>query len=150
MPSTVELRIHVRAPADLVFAGATDWDAQSRWMLGTRVWATDRDGAGVGGGVAAFTGIGRLGFLDTMQITVWEPPRRCHVLHTGRVVRGTGQFEVEADGPDRSVFVWGEVLDLPLGIVGRLGWPLVRPLFLGGVRLSLRRFARWVEAGRPM
>jgi len=25
----------------------------------------------------------------------------------------------------------------------------VRPVFAAGVRLSLRRFARWVEAGRP-
>jgi hypothetical protein len=47
-----------------------------------------------------------------------------------------------------ATFVWSEDLDLPLGVVGRLGWPLVRPLFAAGVRLSLRRFARWVEAGR--
>ena len=47
------------------------------------------------------------------------------------------------------MFVWREDLELPLGALGRLGWPLVRPVFAYGVQLSLRRFARWVEAGRP-
>ena len=64
-------------------------------------------------------------------------------------MRGTGAFEVEPLGADRSRFVWREDLDLPLGLLGRLGWPLVRPVFAYGVQLSLRRFARWVEAGRP-
>ena len=148
-PAVLELRVPVQAPAAEVFAGATDWAGQSRWMLGTRVRGTARDGVGVGGGVEAFTGVGRLGFLDTMEITAWDPPRRCSVLHTGRVVRGTGDFLVEERGPAASVFVWREDLDLPLGALGRLGWPLVRPVFAAGVRLSLRRFARWVEAGRP-
>jgi hypothetical protein len=89
----------------------------------------------------------RLGFLDTMVIERWEPPRSCHVRHTGRVVRGTGTFAVESLPGNRSRFVWREDLELPLGLLGRLGWPLVRPAFAWGVRLSLRRFARWVEAG---
>jgi hypothetical protein len=118
-------------------------------MLGTRVWPTAQDGQGVGGGIEAFTGVGPLGVLDRMQITLWEPPRRCHVLHLGRVVRGTGAFEVEPLPGGRSRFVWREDLDLPLGLLGRLGWPLVRPAFAFGVQLSLKRFARWVEAGRP-
>lgn len=89
----------------------------------------------------AFSGIGRVGFLDPMEITLWQPPRACHVLHTGRVVRGTGAFEVEPRGDNRSRFHWREDLDLPLGAPGRIGWLLVRPLFVYGVRLSLRRFA---------
>ena len=80
-----------------------------------------------------------------MVITVWEPPYRCHVSHTGRVVRGTGEFTVRAVGEGRSTFVWREDLELPLGGLGRLGWPLVRPLFRAGVRASLRKLARWVE-----
>jgi hypothetical protein len=113
------------------------------------VWPTAQGGQGVGGGIEAFTGVGPLGFLDRMEITLWEPPRRCHVLHLGRVVRGTGAFEVEPLPGDRSRFVWREDLELPLGLLGRLGWPIVRPAFAAGVQLSLRRFARWVEAGRP-
>ena len=149
MAATLVLTVDVDAPVEATWRGATDWDGQGEWMLGTRVRGTDQDGQGVGGGIEAFTGVGPLGFLDTMRIEVWDPPRRCHVVHTGRVVRGTGTFDVEPRGDGGSRFVWREDLELPLGVLGRLGWPLVRPVFAFGVRLSLRRFARWVEAGRP-
>ncbi len=82
-----------------------------------------------------------------MTITAWDPPRACHVLHTGRLVRGTGVFAVEPRADGLATFVWREDLELPLGALGRLGWPLVRPFFAYGVQLSLRRFARWVETG---
>jgi hypothetical protein len=147
--TVLELTVDVAAPVARTWAGAVDWAGQGDWMLGTRVRGTAQDGRGVGGGVEAFTGLGRLGFRDTMEITLWEPPYRCHVRHTGRVVRGTGAFEVRDRGAGRSTFVWREDLDLPLGALGRLGWPLLRPLFVAGLRVSLRRFARWVEAGRP-
>lgn len=149
MTAALVLTVDVDAPVEQTWAGATDWAGQGEWMLGTRVWPTDQAGQGVGGGIEAFTGVGPLGLLDRMSITLWEPPHRCHVLHRGRVVRGTGAFEVEPLPGDRSRFVWREDLDLPLGLLGRLGWPLVRPAFSFGVQLSLRRFARWVEAGRP-
>ena len=149
MTATLVLTVDVDAPVEQTWAGATDWDGQGEWMLGTDVRATARNGEGVGGGIEAFTGLtvrgARLGFLDTMSITLWEPPHRCHVVHTGRLVRGTGAFEVEPRGDGRSRFVWREDLELPLGLLGRLGWPLVRPLFAYGVQLSLKRFARWVE-----
>lgn len=140
------LRVDVDASVEDVWAGAVDWAGQGEWMLGTSVRPTAQGGQGVGGGVEAFTGVGRLGFLDTMEITRWDPPRACHVLHTGRVVRGTGAFEVEPRGGGLATFVWSEDLELPLGVVGRLGWPLVKPVFAAGVRVSLNRFARWVEA----
>ena len=41
-------------------------------VLGTEVRATEQGGVGVGGGIEAFTGVGRLGFLDTMVITEWD------------------------------------------------------------------------------
>lgn len=144
----LELVVPVAAPAADVFDAATDWDHQGEWMLGTRVRGTAQDGKGVGGGISAFTGIGRIGFLDTMVITRWEPPLRCDVLHTGRVVRGTGVFAVRSITPQTSEFVWSEELELPLGALGRAGWVLVRPAFTAGVRHSLKRFARWVEQGR--
>lgn len=148
MTATLVLTVDVDAPVEQTWAGAVDWAGQGEWMLGTRVRPTWQDGRGVGGRIEAFTGVGPVGFLDTMDITRWEPPHRCHVVHTGRVVRGTGAFEVEPRGTG-SRFVWREDLELPLGRLGRLAWPLVRPLFSYGVRLSLKRFARWVEAGRP-
>ncbi|MDX6197550.1 MAG: hypothetical protein QOJ79_701 [Actinomycetota bacterium] len=141
------LWVDVDAPAERTWAAAVDWARQGDWMLGTRVRPTAGDGQGVGGELEAFSGIGPIGFLDPMQITLWQPPRACHVRHTGRVVRGTGAFEVEPRGDRRSRFHWREDLDLPLGGVGRLGWVLVRPLFAFGVQLSLRRFARHVVSG---
>jgi hypothetical protein len=136
----------VAAPPEIVFAALTDWPTQGRWMLGTRVWA-EGESTGVGARLSAFTGVGRVGFLDTMEITEWEPPRLVRVLHTGRVVRGPGIFEVLALPGGRSRFVWREELDLPLGRLGRAGFLLVGPIFAAGVERSLRRFARLVEAG---
>ncbi len=150
MTAFLELTVDVDAPVEDTWAGATDWSRQGEWMLGTKVCPTALDGQAVGGRIEAFTGLGRLGFLDTMDITVWEPPYRCHVLHTGRIVRGTGEFEVRGRGDRRSTFVWREGLELPLGVVGRLGWPVVRPVFAAGVQASLKKFARWVEQGRPV
>jgi hypothetical protein len=140
------LFVDVDAPVEDTWRAAVDWVTQGDWMLGTRVTPTHLDGRGVGGRLEAFTGIGRIGFADSMEITLWQPPRACHVVHTGRVVRGTGAFEVEPRGDGRSRFHWREDLDLPLGRLGRIGWVIVQPLFGYGVQLSLNRFARRVAA----
>ncbi|RZS87251.1 polyketide cyclase/dehydrase/lipid transport protein [Motilibacter rhizosphaerae] len=143
--ATVRDSVEVPASADRVWAVLTDWERQGDWMLLTRVRATAQDGQGVGGGIEGWTGVGPVGVLDTMVIRTWEPPRRCVVAHTGKVVRGSGIFEVEPLGPARSRFTWVEELDLPLGAFGRAGWVLARPVFLLGVRWSLRRFVARVQ-----
>lgn len=130
----------VDAPAEQVWEVLTDWAVHDRWMLLTRA---EGDHA-AGGEIRAFTGIGRLGFLDTMVITVWEPPRRAVVRHVGKVVRGSGAFEVEDLGAGRSRVVWSEWVLLPLGVLGRLAWPVVRLPLRALVQVSLRRFARYV------
>lgn len=150
------LDVIINADVETVFAAVVDWPAQSEWMLGTTVRALDGTGHGHGAELEAFTGIGRAGFLDTMTITRWEPPYRVDVLHTGNVVRGTGTMEVirllgtGSDGPgsERSRFVWSEDLDLPLGVVGRIGWPIAKFPFAFGVQRSLTKFARMVESGQ--
>lgn len=147
MPARVALDVTIDAPVDRVFAAFSQWGEQGRWMVGTRVEVRRGDGASVGSQLAAWTGAGPAGFWDTMEITRWEPPYRVDVVHTGRVVRGTGTMEVLALPGGRSRFVWSEELDLPLGAVGRLGWPLVRPAFLAGVKRSLQEFGRQVEKG---
>jgi hypothetical protein len=143
--ATIAVDVLVDAPPQLVWDAVTDWPRQSEWMLGTTVRATDLGGVGVGGGIEAFTGVGKAGFLDTMVITEWDPPRRCVVRHTGAVVKGLGIFEVLALPGNRSRFVWAEELDLPLGVLGRMGWPVVRPGFAWGVRRSLQKLARDIE-----
>jgi carbon monoxide dehydrogenase subunit G len=142
---TLQLTVDVDAPAQQTWVAVVDWDSQGDWMLGTTVTG----GYGEGARIEAYTGRKPLGFLDTMEITLWQPPRACHVRHTGRVVRGTGAFEVEPRGDVRSRFIWREDLDLPLGVLGRLGWVLFKPFFAYGVKLSLKRFAAQV-AQRPV
>ena len=135
----ISSRIEVPAGPEEVWRVVVDWPGQRRWMLGTRV----QGGQGLGAKVTARTDAGPLAFTDTMVITDWDPPRRCVVRHTGRVVRGDGIFEVTPRGTG-SEFRWTERLDLPFGGAGRLGWRLVRPLTQRGMDTSLRRFARLV------
>jgi Polyketide cyclase / dehydrase and lipid transport len=137
----VTARVLVRADAEQVWRAAMDWPRQGEWMWGTQV----RGGHGVGAEVTARTGIGPAAFTDTMVITEWDPPRRCVVRHTGRVVRGGGVFETRAIGPVCE-FAWTEQLDLPGWLVGRVGRALVRPLAQWGLDMSLRRFARYAAA----
>lgn len=147
-PAHVALDVIIDAPMERVFDAITDWPAQGEWMLGTRVEVRSGDGRSIGSTLAAWTGLGPAGFWDTMVITAWDPPHRVDVLHTGKLVRGLGVMEVFRLPDDRSRFVWREELDLPLGVVGRLGWPIARPAFLAGVRTSLQRFATLVESGK--
>ena len=129
----LELRVDVDAPAERTWAALTDWARQGEWMLLTRVRVTSGDGASAGSELSAFTGLGPLGFTDTMRVTAWEPPLRCAVEHTGRLVRGTGEFRVVPRGAV-SAFVWAEDVN-----------PLLNLAFLPGVKLSLRRFAAYAR-----
>jgi hypothetical protein len=135
------MRVDVNAPPETVFAAATDWERQGEWMLGTTVRVRRGDGRSVGSQLEAVTGIRGIGVTDSMQITVWEAPARCEMRHLGRVVRGTGIFAVQPHGGEAATFEWTEQLELPLGVLGELAWPLVRPVFGWGLRRSLDRFA---------
>lgn len=138
----LELIVKVDAPAAFVWNAITDWPRQGEWMFATTVKQTSPGANQVGTTIAAFTGFGKLGFLDTMTVTSWEPPHVCDVIHTGRVVRGTGRFEVRSITETTSEFVWSEDLVLPLGAVGRFGFVFVQPFFLAGIRQSLNKFAQ--------
>lgn len=138
--------VDVDASPERVWRAVVDWPAQADWMFLTRVVATRGDGHAVGDELSAFTGLGPIGFLDTMRITAYDAPRRVVVEHTGKIVRGQAAFEVIPLGPDRARFVWSEWLELPLGFVGELGFALLRPLFLLPLRWSLAKFATQAAA----
>jgi len=133
----VTSRVLLPVPPEQAWRVVVDWPRQGQWMLATRV----RGGHGPGAQVVARTGIGPLRFTDTMIITHWEPPHRCVVEHTGRMVRGAGVFEVAPAGAGSELW-WTERLELPFAAAGRWGWRVVRPLAQRGMDLSLRRFAR--------
>ena len=140
MSSQLDVTARVRVPADAerVWQAVTDWSRQHEWIWATQV----HGGQGVGAVVTGRTGLGPVGFTDTMVITEWDPPRRCVVEHTGRLIRGTGVFEVRTAGPE-SEFRWTEQLRLPLPAgLGGLAARVIRPVAERALTLSLRRFAR--------
>lgn len=141
MPEVVA-SVDVPAPPERVWAAVTDWERQGEWILATTVRRTAPTAVGLGTEVEAVTGLGGFGVRDTMRVIEWDPPRRCVVEHTGRVIRGRGIFEV-AGRPGGSRFTWTEELQLPFGALGRAAWPLVKPLSRSGLQRSLTRFARF-------
>jgi hypothetical protein len=139
-PLKIVAQVRVRAGPERVWLVATDWSRQQEW-----VWATAvQGGHSVGATVTGRTGLGPVGFTDTMVITEWDPPRRCVVRHTGWLIRGLGIFEVLGDGPECE-FRWTEDLQLPLPpALGRLAGQVIRPLARWALTAALRRFARIV------
>jgi carbon monoxide dehydrogenase subunit G len=135
--------VDVEAPPAQVWRALVDWERQGEWMPFTAVEVVGGDPHGVGGRIEARTGLPvggrRVGLVDTMEVTGWHPPNRVDVLHTGRVVRGPGVFEVRPRMAGATV-VWTEHLDLPLGRLGRVGWPLVRPAAAFALHMGLSRF----------
>jgi hypothetical protein len=141
----VEVVVPVEAAAPVAFAALTQWNEQGRWMLGSRVWVSQGTGREPGDELTAWTGLGRVGFVDTMTITA-ATETMVVVEHTGRVVRGYGWMGID-HAAGRTRFVWGEAVHPPLGALGRLGWVIVGPVLRLAVRHSLRALARLVETG---
>jgi hypothetical protein len=87
-----------------------------------------------------------------MTITSWQRTPDgggvCEVLHRGAVVRGEGEFTVVAVGEHRSRFVWAEVVGLPFGRLGALGWRVARPVVERVIDRGLRTMRDRVEQRR--
>lgn len=144
---TISAGVTVDAGPEQVWDLAMDWARQREW-----IWVTKTDGGhGVGARVTGFTGIGPVGFTDTMVITQWQPPSLCVVTHTGKLVRGSGVFEVVPRG-SRCEFRWTEHIALPAALppaAARLAFALLAPIARIGLGTSLIRFARLLQPGRP-
>ncbi|GAA2164790.1 SRPBCC family protein [Actinomadura napierensis] len=124
------------APPKRVFEVLTDWPRHAEWMPFTRA----EGGREIGAELRAWTGVGPVGFLDTMVVTDWRDGRFVAVRHTGRAVRGEAWFEVLPYGKGARV-VWAERVDLPLGVLGRAGWLVAGPVVKAFMTLGLRRLA---------
>jgi uncharacterized protein YndB with AHSA1/START domain len=138
----------ITAPIAKVWSAIADWEGQSKWMLQTKVIRTSEISEGVDVTIEAFTGpfhrlfprFRSLGVTDLMRVTSWQPPFRCDVIHYGKVIKGTGTFELESEDHSRTIFHWSEVIEAPRWI-----FILVKPFILAGVRISLARFRRTLE-----
>ena len=143
----ITARVTLAEPPARVWQVALDWSRQHEWIWATRV----SGGAAAGAAVVARTGIGPAGFTDTMEITEWDPPRRCTVRHTGKVIRGIGIFEVvpvsggAGNGAGNGAeFRWTERMPVPAPLAGPLGERLLTPIGRWFLQTSLRRLARLV------
>ena len=137
----ISARTYVDADQRSVFNAVTDWNLQSKWIFATKVTGNGNDSHQLGGKLEAFTGYGSFGFMDTMTITKWDPPHTCEVTHTGKIVKGSGLFEVSIEN-GKTYFTWTEYTELPFGIIGKAGWIIVGPLTKIGMKISLRRFSK--------
>jgi len=146
----LQREVDVAAPPTLVWDVVTDWPRQGEWIPLTRVERLDAADR-LGGRFRAWSGVGPVGFWDPMTITAWERTPggggRCEVLHRGAVVKGEGEFTVLALGENASRFVWAEMVVVPGGRLGAVGFRLARPVVERIIDRGLRRVRDLVEAG---
>ena len=152
MRGRLRSEVTIAAPASVVWDYVTDWPRQGDWVPSTRVELVD-DAKGLGGRFRAWTGVGPVGFWDPMTITAWERTPdgggRCEVLHLGAVVKGEGEFTVLAVDDHTSRFVWAEVVVIPFGRLGALGWRFSRPVVERFVDHGLRTMRDLVQSRQP-
>ncbi len=130
----------IDVPINKLWAALADWESQGEWMLQTTVEVTSDIREGVGTSIAAFTGIGRLGIMDHMTVTSWNPPTICDVVHTGAIIKGTGRFELTALSNTSTRFDWSEEILAPRAI-----FLLIAPGLYAGVRISLSALRRQLQ-----
>jgi hypothetical protein len=143
--NTLQISLNISAPCEKVWERIADWQSQGDWMLQTKVWVTSNQHEGVGTSIAAFTGplyflyprFKSLGLLDLMTVTHWQPPHRCDVEHTGKILKGSGSFILTPLSATTTRFDWSETVLAPRAL-----FLLIAPFLYVGVRISLARFAR--------
>jgi carbon monoxide dehydrogenase subunit G len=90
------------APPATVWDVVTDFAAYGDWMPATRM-RVDAGGPRPGWGFAGTSGLGRVGFSDSMLVSVWAPPGEdgrgsFRIVKTGRLLGGWAEIRVEPDG----------------------------------------------------
>ena len=144
MSHSIRISLTLACNQERAWQAIADWEGQGSWMLQSKVWVTSQIREGVGTSIAAFTGpfyksypkFAKLGLLDTMVVTNWQPPTRCDVLHTGKVLKGTGTFELVEISEKATRFNWSEDIEC-----SRLQFIAIYPFLWIGVRISLARLS---------
>ncbi len=149
----VEERVHIHRPVSHVWSVLTDWESQPEWMHDARsvtVTSPHRTGPGVTIKVPTDIALGIV-VMDEMEVTEWVEQEKIAVTHTGKIIKGSGAFEVQPtrlpDGSEGTLFTWWEEVDAPLGRLGDavaqyVAMPYVAFIF----RRSLRGLKRVAEA----
>jgi len=144
----LDLTQQAAAPRAVVWDVLTRWEGQSDWMLDAKaVHVTSAHRTGLDVEILCPTNLFGLTVQDRMRVTGWDEPRYLEVTHLGRIITGTGAFELTELSPDRTRIDWWEEVDPPLGAFGEFGarlvvLPFVRRLF----RRSLANLAALAEA----
>ena len=137
----VEVRRTVPTPLGAVWDTLTDFGAYDRWIPLTSM-RTDPPPVRLGWGFAGFTGLGPVGFLDSMLVVRWEPPvdgeARFAVRKTGRVLCGWAAVELTATDTGGTEVVWREEIVPRPEPLGRLAAPASN-------RVTARLFARALD-----
>jgi len=144
MSNTLQITINLPCSQERAWAAIADWESQGDWMLQTKVWVTSQIREGVGTSISAFTGplykfypkFSALGLLDTMVVTKWQPPEICDVVHTGKILKGTGSFALSPINSTSTKFNWSETIEC-----SRLKFLAIAPFLWVGVRISLARLS---------
>jgi len=144
MSNTLRITINLPCSQERAWAAIADWESQGNWMLQTKVWVTSQIREGAGTSISAFTGplykfypkFSSLGLLDTMIVTKWQPPEICDVVHTGKILKGTGSFVLSPINSTSTKFNWSETIEC-----SRLKFLAIAPFLWVGVRISLARLS---------
>lgn len=84
----IEIVREVRLTPSEAWARLTDWERHGDFVPLTRIALTPQ-------GFDAFTGLGRIGFHDPMEIVESREPAFCRLEKRGRLVTGWAELEVE-------------------------------------------------------
>jgi hypothetical protein len=137
--------ININKPQKELFGIVMDWDAQKNWIPFTTVKPFKTQANKVGDQISAFTGIGRIGFLDTMTISKWQYPEICEVKHTGKFIKGKGIFAVSSVDSNSAKFEWTEITTLPLGRLGIVLLPFAWLISKASLEFSLKRLEKHIK-----
>jgi len=122
----VEVRRTVPTPLGAVWDTLTDFAAYGAWIPLTSM-RTDPPPVRLGWGFGGFTGVGPVGFLDSMLVVRWEPPAdgaaRFAVRKTGRLLAGWADVRLEATDSGGTDVVWREEIVPRPEPLGRLAAP---------------------------
>jgi len=145
----LEVETVINAPRQHVWDVLTTWERQPEWMLDAKdviVLTPQRTGAGVT--LRCPTNL--LGFTvnDVMRVTEWDEPKHLAVTHLGKIITGSGAFELTDPTADTTHVFWWEEIDPQLGVVGEYGarllvLPIIRRIFTR----SLKNFTALCETG---